>query len=129
MENLNWKIHCKYKSRNNFQRGNITRPNCLPPKMFIAANCGKLQIFWKICLKLVPFKKLCLANCHFDSICIISTGPIEKLSYRSRAQRIIFRVNEKVIWMKRQISKQSIKTQTSNFWHDQSQFSETEMTG
>ena len=50
-ENLNWRISCEYKSCNNFQRGDITRPNCLPPKLFIATNCGKLQKFWKICLK------------------------------------------------------------------------------
>ena len=60
VRNLELKNLLFYKCGNNFQHGDITRPNCLPPKMFMAANFSKLQIFWKMCLKArhkVIFKK------------------------------------------------------------------------
>ena len=75
VRNLELKNLLFYKCGNNFQHGDITRPNCLPPKMFMAANCSKLQIFWKMCLKArhkVLFKNtvwgLYLTNWRFDSI-------------------------------------------------------------
>ena len=65
-----------------------------------------------------------LTNCHFDSICI----------NRSRGkdcwQKLIVSWADKTTTrLRMEMSKQNVQPQTSNFWHDQSQFSDTEMTG